>query len=54
MSVQLHKLKKLLDRVIEHLPSVVILSQKGSSDHDVLSDQYHAIFTVRTNPAPFP
>ena len=46
MSVQLHKLKKLLDRVIEHLPSVVTLSQKGSSDHDVLSDQYHAIFTV--------
>ncbi|XP_046644583.1 uncharacterized protein LOC124329539 isoform X2 [Daphnia pulicaria] len=43
---ELHKLKKLLDRVIEHLPSVVTLSQKGSSDHDVLSDQYHAIFTT--------
>ncbi len=46
--LQLHKLKKLLDRVNEHLPSVVTATQKGSNDHDVvLSDQYQAVFSVR-------
>ncbi|XP_032778702.2 uncharacterized protein LOC116917368 [Daphnia magna] len=42
---ELHKLKKLLDHVTEHLQSVVTASQKGSADHGVLSDQYHSVFT---------
>lgn len=44
--LQLHKLKKLLDRISEHLPFVIAGSPMFSSENEQLAIQFRTILRV--------